>query len=79
MPEGTWLDSRAKLTLNPTLTENQYGVAIAIPGGGWHHADWGLTLPMAVRFLKILQRAPSHQGYLQEINQLHPPPGGEPQ
>ena len=62
----TWLDSRAKLTYNKDLDEGrQYGVALAGEGNDWVAVDWGLTLQMAVRFLKVLHASGSydHRGY----------------
>ena len=51
----TWIDSRAKLVLNTRVENDQYGVALLAPDGSWTNIDWGLTLPMAYRFLKVLR------------------------
>lgn len=62
----TWLNSRAKLTYNKKLDRDQYGVAIADNDGKWVNIDWGLTLDMGYRFLKIINAIKSYDSYISD-------------
>ena len=69
----TWLDSRAKLTYTTRGDQNfPYGVALHRPEhGDWIPADWGLSIEMAYRFLKLLHSRPEFhwREYAPEIPQ----------
>ena len=70
---STWLDPRAKLVFNKHLATDQYGVALLTGDGSWNTIDWGLTLPMAVRLLKLLHTGGTYDHRRYTIDQDHRP------